>query len=204
MSEYYTPNAQEFLAGAKQEFVYLITDFGFSFGKAPFEYENQYSAFFRKVRVFVYIEGLSYGISLSVSLGRLTFFGRVREQISLHTLIALRKADLLEPRCPEKRGQLQHMKFGAAALRHCAADFLAGDFSAAPEALQLELKLRRDAEEAYEKAANERTFMQAADAFHRGQFELAVRLLESRPGKLGKVQQTMLKLARKRIAADSS
>lgn len=200
MSAFYTPSVEEFRLSARQEFSYLVTEFAFKERKAPFKYENPYSIFFRKARAFVHIEGGSYGISLAVSVGRVDLFGRVREDISLSILMSLRETELLEPRYPDKRGQLEDMKFAAVALRRCATDFLTGDFSELSQFLRIQAEHQRAGQEEYEKTEMARTFLQASDAFHSGELELVVRLLEPHSSRLGKAQQAMLNLAKKRIA----
>ena len=59
MVEYHVPKADEFRNGARREFSFLITEFGFKESSAPFKYENSYSVFYEKKGIFVYIEGLS-------------------------------------------------------------------------------------------------------------------------------------------------
>jgi hypothetical protein len=200
MSQFHTPTIEEFRLGSRREFSFLVTDLSFRECKAPFDYDNPYSAFFKKARAFVYVEGQSYGMSLAVSLGRLSTFGRVREQIPLSIFVALREPDLLQSRYPDERGQLEEMRIAALALRRCAADFLAGDFSAMPLVLRLQADRHRASQQEHESAQVARAFMQASDAFHSGKFELAVRLLEPYSDKFGKAQQAMLNLAKKRIA----
>jgi hypothetical protein len=114
--------------------------------------------------------------------------------------MALREPKSLQPRYPDKRGQLESMKFSAAVLRRCAADFLVGDFSSLPQVLQFQENCYRALQEEHETAQATRAFMQASDAFHNGQLELAVRLLEPHSRQFGKAQQAMLNLAKKRIA----
>lgn len=201
MSEFHTPSLEEFRLAALHGFGFLTAEYGFKETKAPAAYENPYSVFFRRSRRFVYVEGFSYGMSLGVSLGRISWRSRMREQLPLSVFMRLREPQMLESRYPSKRGQLEEMKFAAAALRRCAADFLAGDLSILPQALHLQAERNRASGVDHDTPELQRIFMRASDAFHGGQFELTVRLLEPHSSALGKAQQALLNLARKRIVS---
>ena len=167
MSETYVPSLQEFRLHALQEFAYLRSQFGFKVTTPRVEYQNPCSVFFRHSGRFVYVEGESYGYSLSVRLGRLGLFSRIQERLPLSIFIELREPSLLEPRFPSRRGQLEYISSAAVALRRCAADFLAGDLSVLPQAIQIHGERERASRAAYEKSIRDRAFMRASDAFHR-------------------------------------
>jgi len=199
MVEYHVPSAKEFKEAGRREFAFLQSDFEFKESKAPFKYENPYSIFFRHKNTFVYVEGLSYGFSLGVDIGTLGFFGKVKERFSLGYVVGLRRPDLLEPRFPEKRGQIEEMKRAAFDLKECANDFLNGDFSALHDVLRYYKKLQEKSHSEYEAAEQKRIGIQASEAFHSIDYKKCIDLLSPIEKQLSKAQRIMLSQSRKRL-----
>ena len=200
MIEYFTPNAAEFQAGAREHFDYLTSVYGYQVSEAPSSLSGPYTTSFTRSGTFVCVQGLSYGMSLAVELGTLGALGTVENRFSLHTLMHLRKSDLLVPRFGEKRGQLEEMKFSALALRQTARDFLTGNFAALQGVLLHESALRTKDREKYENAELSRATTSASSAFHTGQFARVVELLQPRMHALSKAHAAMLRLAKKRLS----
>jgi hypothetical protein len=199
MVEYHVPKADEFKNGARREFLFLLTEFGFKECDSPFKYENPYSICYENKDVFVYIEGLSYGFALGVDIGKFGTSHTVEERISLGYIVSLRNPKLLEPKFPEKRGQLEQMKQSASNLKQCAYDFLSGDFTDLPrmkvyiEEQNIKNKAQCEADELNNLG------IKASKAFHSKNYKQVIELLQPMEQKLSKAQSMLLTQSKKRL-----
>ena len=203
MVEYHVPKADEFKDGARREFSFLLTEFEFKESSPPFKYENPYSVFFEKKGIFVYIEGLSYGFALGVDLGKIGILRTVKERFSLGYIVSLRKPELLEPRFPEKRGQLEEMKQSALHLKQCASDFLSGDFTDLPRIKKFIEEQNILNRTQSEEAELHDIGIKASKAFHSKNYKEVIELLQPIEQKLSKAQAMLLSQSKKRINTGS-
>jgi len=171
MTEYYVPSEEEFKDAARREFGFLKSEFAFKESQSPFKDKNPYSIFLHHKNAFVYIEGLSYGYSLGVQIGKLGILGNVKERFSLDYVVGLRRADLLEPKFPAKRGQIEQMKSAAFLLKECANDFLKGDFSTLPDVIRYQKEVQDKSRREYKAAEKKRVGIQALEAFHAKEYK---------------------------------
>jgi len=199
MVEYHVPKSDKFKNGARREFALLEAEFGFRECESPFQYHNPYSIFCQMKDVFVYVEGLSYGFALGVDIGKIGRFRKIKERFYLGYVVALRRFELLKPRFPEKSGQLEHMKRSASELRRCAEDFLEGEFSKLPSVKIFIEERTRYSRAEFEADELQKLGIKASHAFHSGQYEIAINLLQPVEIKLSKAQKLLLSLSRKRM-----
>ena len=203
MVEYHVPKTDEFKNVARHEFSFLLSEFGFKESNSPFKYKNPYSVYFAKKGIFVYIEGLSYGFALGVDLGKIGILGKVKERFSLGSLVSLRKPELLEPRFPEKRGQLEQMKQAALHLRQCANDFLLGDFTDLPRIKKFIEEQNIKYNSQYEASKLHDLGIKASNAFHSKNYKEVIELLQPIEHRLSKAQTMLLSQSKKRVANGS-
>jgi hypothetical protein len=204
MAEYYTPQAEEFINDARLEFSFLSTEFGFEECKSILKHDNPVSIFFKKGKTFVYVEGLSYGCALGVNIGQIGHFQKIKERFSLGYVISFRNPELLEPTYPEKRGQLEDMKQSAMALRKCAKDFLNGDFTDLPNLKHHIKEVNAKEKHEYEVKELRDLGIKASRAFHSGNYENVVKLLQPIQNKLSSAQHLLLSQAQKRKSSDAA
>jgi hypothetical protein len=197
MTEYYVPSEEEFKDAARREFGFLKSEFAFKESHSPFKDNNPYSIFLHHKNAFVYIEGLSYGYSLGVQIGKLGIRGNVKERFSLDYVVGLRRSDFLEPKFPAKRGQIEQMKSAAFLLKECANDFLKGDFSALPEVIRYQKEVQDKSRREYEAAKQKRIGIQASEAFHAKDYKKVIKLLSPFEKQLSAAEQLMLSQSRK-------
>ena len=137
---------------------------------------------------------------MGVDIGRLDHFQKIGDRFSLGYLISFRNPELLEPRYPEKRGQLEDMKQSAKALRMCAKDFLSGNFSDLPNLKNHIKELNAKEKEIAEARELKDLGIKASKAFHSGDYKNAVMLLLPLQNKLSRAQQLLLSQAKRRMS----
>jgi hypothetical protein len=127
------PSLEEFRNRARQEFAFLQQEFGFSEEPIPSveqPYLNPYAVWFKSPSTRVVVEGLDYGMSARVALGK-AGPPAAFANYDLGDLLGVRRGGIAASRPPG--GQLEQLTYYAAALRDNAADVLRGDHSVFPE-----------------------------------------------------------------------
>ena len=196
-----SPVLREFTEAARRHFSFLISEFGFAEAELPNDKDiNEFQVRYRSARVLVTVEGVNWGYGVQVVLSACApGANKARSEIPLWPIVKLRQPHLYNSLMVAD-GQLAQLEAYATALRLCAGDILAGDFtiSAAAEkliseeasiALGLEEQRRYDAESA-----------RASDAFHRKDYAEFIRLIEPFTNRLSESQKKNLSYARKQIA----
>jgi hypothetical protein len=204
MSEYYVPTQAELLDAIRAEFSFLVEQFGFrDVVQRDEKYINPYSVLYRKNQIAVLIEGISYGFSVDCQL-RIEHHGAIEApvQFSLGYLMAMRTPRLLEPRYPDRRGQLTQLPRLAEGLREAAMDLISGDFSRLNDARPFIAKEQEKA--ALEGRRRELSCVdsKSQEAFHSGDFRRVIDLLSPHDIELNKAARKRLEIARKRLRAD--
>jgi hypothetical protein len=201
MSTHYVPSAREFHAGATEHYSFLCQRYGFSL-VSRLDDDQEFIVRFRAGLLQVVVEGMSYGFVLGTRIERHSPGSDSPEVIQLHSLMELRRPELLVSRYPERRGQLEDMKFDSIALREVASDFLSGDLSdwTRLHAVAHATEERRGVEAIEQMCRHDldRASARAAEAFRNGEFQKAVEILAPFEAELSPSQVTKLKMARKR------
>jgi hypothetical protein len=118
------PNLDEFLREARQEFAFLVGEFGCQEEALPIR-GNAYAVRFVNATTRVVVEGINWGLSTRVAIGTAS---AKFENFDLGDLSALRCGELADKPSSDQRSQMRHW---ARVLRDCAAAALVlrGDFS---------------------------------------------------------------------------
>jgi hypothetical protein len=118
----FSPNLQDFLATASNEFQYLLSDYDFSIDPPGV---NPYSISFTRDKTTVKVEGINWGAGVNVILSH------ANERVPLWAIAQAK--GVYEP---PGSGQLEQLKENAALLRSAAEDVLRGSASIFPAAIQ--------------------------------------------------------------------
>ena len=129
-----SPSLDIFLAAARREFAFLISDFGFTEQPLPNASINPFKVVYISDSTRVAIEGINWGVNTQVMLHSLAPAPDAPGRVPLWALVELR-APRDERRSPN--GQIAQLSHDASVLRRYASDVLRGDFSAFPAALRI-------------------------------------------------------------------
>ena len=128
MSPISNPTLEDFLRCARQEFHFLVVEFGFRQQVLPKDRDvNQFQVRYRNATTFVEVEGTNWGYGINVLLGprpRPIFWPD--DPFPLWPIVKLRRPDLYD--VLPIGDQLAQLATHAMALRECARDVLRGDF----------------------------------------------------------------------------
>ena len=191
------PNLEEFLAAARCEFHYLITEFLFT--EEPIdkvEYHNPFSVRFEGQGLMVIPEGIGWGSSVTVTIGELA-------QQNTSVVRGIPLCAILEARgyTPNllKGDQIVQLGIQARELREHARDVLEGDCTVFAEARRI-VDLRIAKSRAQEETERfEAASIQAAGAFHRKEYGAVRRLLEPFSDRLSDHQRKLLSYCEKKL-----
>jgi hypothetical protein len=202
MSTHYVPSSQEFRAGAESHFSFLCRHFDFKVEALPASEHNEFSVRFSGKSLFVVVEGFSYGYALGTRICNAVRSADQAEEVDLHTILKLRRPDMLTTRYPEERGQLEEMKFHASALREAAGDLLTGNLGEWPRLVAFEqaerLRLRVEGQAEWRRRDLDRACTRAAEAFRSGEYGTVIKLLGPHESELSTGQLMKLRMAKKR------
>jgi hypothetical protein len=130
-----TPSLDAFLAAARREFAFLVSDFGFTEQALPDATNiNPFKVAYVSDSTRVTIEGINWGMNSHVMVYFLSPTSDTPARVPLWALVELRAA-------PDDRqspsGQIAQLSHDASLLRRYASDVLRGDFSAFPAASRI-------------------------------------------------------------------
>jgi hypothetical protein len=127
------PSLDTFLAAARHEFAFLVSDFGFAEAPLPETSINPFKVVYISDSTRVTVEGINWGVNVHVTLHSLSPRDDTPARVPLWALVELRA-----PRERESpAGQLAQLHRDAASLRNYASDVLRGDFTAFPAASRI-------------------------------------------------------------------
>ncbi len=128
------PSLDTFLAAARREFAFLISDFGFTEQALPnAAHINPFKVTFVSDSTRVTVEGINWGVNSHVMLHSLSPVPDVPSRVPLWAIVELRAPDERE----SPAGQIAQLGRDATLLRRYASDVLQGDFSVFPAALRI-------------------------------------------------------------------
>jgi hypothetical protein len=126
-----TPSLDAFLAAARREFAFLISDFGFAEQSLPNgRNTNPFKVAYVNHSTRVTVEGINWGVNTHVMLHSVSPASDVPPRVPLWAIVELRATD--EPESPA--GQIAQLHRDAELLRRHAFDVLHGDFGVFPAA----------------------------------------------------------------------
>lgn len=193
----YVPSPGEFIDTARRAFAFLIEDFGFV--EEPVSkrlYHNPVSVRYESPTTLVVVQGMDWGYSTSVDLGRMPQLRELDLTIPLWPIVKLRRPDI----DLSVSGQIDQIAVCAHSLRECASDVLRGDFEVFPEAERLvDLRLASIREREAEKEFH-RIVALAGEAFWRKQYSRVIQLLEPLQDHLNATDKRKLSFARNHAA----
>jgi hypothetical protein len=126
---------KEFRAAVAREFAFLATDFGFAEERVR-RPGNEFSVWFVNATTRVIVEGIHWGGSARVAFGSAGARERF-ENFDLLDLVSIRRPDRMPTADASLTGQLHQLEALAVLLRDCGAEVLRGDFSIAPQILEI-------------------------------------------------------------------
>jgi hypothetical protein len=197
MAPIYNPSLEEFLTRARHAFGFLGAEFAFHEQPLTLDPDvNPYQVRYVNTTTLVRVEGINWGYGVTVLLGpwRRPIFRR-ENTFPLWPIVKLRRPDLYDRL--DIGDQLEQLTAYAMALRECAAEVLAGDFSVGAEVERL---LRQQTATGkgelgdwlYSKAVKE-----ADEAFRSRDYQRVITLLTAHEGRLSPAQRLKLQYAKK-------
>ena len=129
-------NLQEFRQFAREEFSYLVADFGFEETPVPKD-ANEFQVRFETERTRIAVEGINWGSNIDIRIASTDDDEMKYSSYCFHDLLVVRAVDLEYPK-PEDSSwagdiQTEQMKVFSKALRQHASDILDDDHSIFPE-----------------------------------------------------------------------
>lgn len=196
----YNPTLEDFLRCARQEFRFLVLEFGFQERALPRRRDvNQFQVRYRNATTIVEVEGVNWGYGVNVLLGprRKPFF-RPEIKFPLWPIVKLRRPDLYDKLAVGD--QLAQLSAWAAALRECAEEVLRGDFGVRAEVEKLVeevlLRERSGLEEWQYRAVIE----EANEAFRSKDYHRVVGILMQHENRLTPAQRSKLEYAKRKCS----
>ena len=204
MAPLYNPSLDEFLRCARQEFHFLVADFGFREEPRPRHGEiNEYQIRYDSRTTVVIVDGINWGYGVDVRLEpkRQPMF-RSRISLPLWAIVKLRKPDLNDGLAIGD--QLAQLRTHAVALRECAKGVLEGDFAVRGEINKL-MEEVASRERSAEVERRLRGAMEAAnEAFRSKDYRRVVDILVQHEHGLSPAQRSKLAYAKQKIEVDTS
>jgi hypothetical protein len=198
MSPIDNPTLEDFLRCARQEFHFLVVEFGCREQVLPRRRDvNPFQVRYRNATTLVEVEGMNWGYGVEVLLGpkRQPMF-RAEDTFPLWPIVQLRRPNLCA--ALSIGDQLAQLAAHAVALRECAQDVLRGNFSIRAEVHTLleavALSQRSELEEWRYRTAIE----QANEAFRSYDYPRVVGILVPHEHRLTPAQRLKLAYAKRK------
>jgi hypothetical protein len=199
MSPICNPTLEDFQRCARQEFHFLVVEFGFQEQAVGRQGDvNQFQVRYRNATTQVVVEGINWGYGVNVMLGRRREpIFRPEDKFPLWPIVKLRRPDLYGKLAIGD--QLAQLSVWAVALRECAEEVLRGNFSIRAEVKNVMeetvLSQRSELEEwRYRTAIDE-----ANEAFRAKNYDRVVGILVQHEHRLTSAQLLKLEYAKRNV-----
>jgi hypothetical protein len=193
----HNPTLEDFLRRARQEFHFLVLEFGFREQASRRRADlNQFQVRYRNDTTLVRVEGINWGYGVQVLLGprRRPLFGR-DDNFPLWPIVKLREPDLYKKLFAGD--QLAQLAAHAVALKRCAEEVLRGNFA-----------IRAEVDRSIKEAPSQRSEMkegryriaveEANKAFRAKDYQRVVEVLAEHENRLTRAQRSKLEYAKRR------
>jgi hypothetical protein len=198
MSPIYNPTLEDFLRCARQEFHFLVVEFGFKEQRLPSHRDtNQFQVSYRNATTLVEVEGINWGYGVNVLLGpRRKPILRPETTFPLWPIVKLRRPDLYD--ALDIGDQLTRLTAWATALRQCAEEVLRGDFSIRAEVKKITEKAASRERSELAEWRYRADMEKAKEAFRSKDYRRVVGILMQHEDRLTPAQRSKLAYAKKK------